>query len=61
MATIIGYDESKKKKFTCYSCGAIVEYWPNEDKPTNRTDEGTTIKGLHCPGCNTFHRTNTWA
>lgn len=58
MATIIGYDESKKKKFTCHECGAIVEYWPCEDKNTNRTDEGTTIKGLNCPGCCTFHRTN---
>ena len=58
MATIIGYDPKVKKQFTCYHCGAIVEYSPNEDKYTDRTDEGTKIKGLNCPGCGEFHRTN---
>lgn len=45
MAKVIGFDKQVMKKFTCDSCGAIVEYAPNEDKYTNRTDEGTKIKG----------------
>lgn len=58
MAKVIGYDESVYKKFTCTACGAIVQYAPNEDQFTDRTDEGCKIKGLNCPGCQTFHRTN---
>ena len=58
MAKVIGFDESFLKKFTCYSCGAMVQYAPNEDKFTDRTDEGTKIKGLYCPNCGSFHRTN---
>lgn len=59
MAKIIGYDETKRNRFTCYHCAAIVEYMPNEVHKTDRTDEGVPIKGLNCPGCGTFHRTNT--
>jgi transcription initiation factor IIE alpha subunit len=58
MATVIGFDETKYKKFTCYACGAIVRYALLEDKYTDRTDEGTRIRGLNCPNCLTFHRTN---
>ena len=58
MAKVIGFDESILKKFICYSCGAIVQYSPNEDKFTATTKEGTSIKGLHCPNCGSFHRTN---
>lgn len=58
MAKIIGYDESVYKKFTCVGCGAIVQYTPCEDQFTDRTDAGTKIKGLRCPGCGGFHRTN---
>lgn len=58
MAKVIGYDESVYKKFTCRNCGAIVQYAPSEDQYTDRTDEGQKIKGLHCPGCAAFHRTN---
>jgi len=58
MAEVIGFDKTKYKKFTCRECGAIVQYKPLEDKYTDRTDEGTTIKGLNCPNCQTFHRTN---
>lgn len=58
MAKVIGYDEKLNKRFTCGQCTAIVEYAPYEDKSTDRKDEGTTISGLNCPNCNTFHRTN---
>ena len=58
MATVIGYDKSLTKQFICSACTAIVEYTPNEDVYTDKTDEGRKIKGLYCPNCRTFHRTN---
>ena len=58
MAKVIGFDPKVMKQFTCRNCGAIVEYAPCEDKSTDRTDEGTKIRGLNCPNCGQFHRTN---
>ena len=58
MAKVIGFDEKLMKQFTCRECAAIVEYAPDEDKYTDRTDEGCKIKGLNCPNCGAFHRTN---
>lgn len=58
MANVIGYDTKVCKQFTCRDCGAIVEYKPNETQYTGNTDEGTKIKGLNCPACGSFHRTN---
>lgn len=58
MAKVIGFDEKVLKQFTCHQCGAIVQYAPAEDKFTDRTDEGCKIKGLDCPNCGVFHRTN---
>lgn len=58
MATVVGYDETKFKRFTCYDCAAIVQYKPNEVHWNGQTDEGTQIWGLHCPGCGGWHRTN---
>lgn len=58
MATIIGFDDTKYKKFTCHYCCAIVTYTILEIKPTGQTDEGTRIEGLNCPNCLKFHRTN---
>jgi RNase P subunit RPR2 len=58
MATVIGHDERLMKKFSCRECTAIVQYAPKEDQYTDRTDEGTKIRGLNCPECGTFHRTN---
>ena len=58
MAKVIGFDEKLMKQFTCRECTAIVEYASNEDKYTDRTDEGCKIKGLNCPNCGAFHRTN---
>ncbi len=58
MAKVIGFDEKVMKQFTCRECSAIVQYAPNEDKFTDQTDEGCKIKGLNCPNCGQFHRTN---
>lgn len=63
MAKVIRFDETKYKRFTCYNCLAIVEYAPNEVVTKTyggmpATDEGTIIKGLNCPNCGDFHRTN---
>lgn len=58
MAKVIGFAKQLLKKFTCYNCTAIVEYSPREEEYTNLTDEGTKIKGLNCPNCGKFHRTN---
>ncbi len=60
MAKVIGFDQKVMKQFTCYKCGAIVEYSPIEDKFTDRTDEdeGYKIRGLACPNCGEFHCTN---
>ena len=58
MAKVIGFDESVMNRFTCYQCGAIVLYAPIDDDYTDQTDEGQKIRGLDCPNCGTFHRTN---
>lgn len=58
MAKVVGFEEKLMKKFTCWNCFAIVEYAPGEAKFTDRTDEGCKIKGLNCPNCGAFHRTN---
>lgn len=58
MATVVGFDKKVFKQFTCYHCGAIVEYAPKEAVATDRTDEGCRIMGLNCPNCGQFHRTN---
>lgn len=58
VAKAIGFDPKVMKHFTCYRCGAIVEYAPNEEQATDRRDEGTLIYGLYCPNCGNFHRTN---
>ncbi len=58
MATIVGQDDKVYKRFTCMNCGAIVQYVPNEEVYTGQTDEGCRIKGLNCPGCGHFRRTN---
>lgn len=58
MAKVIGYDENKYERFTCYGCKAIVTYVPNEEKWNGLYDEGQKIMGLSCPGCGEWHRTN---
>lgn len=64
MAKVIGFDQKVMKQFTCYECGAIVEYAPNEvtqkvgEDGRVATDEGCRIVGLNCPNCGSFNRTN---
>jgi RNase P subunit RPR2 len=58
MAKVIGFEPKVMRKFTCRECAAIIEYAPNEVMDTHRTDEGCTIRGLNCPNCGHFHRTN---
>jgi len=58
MAKVIGFDPKIIKTFTCRHCGAIVEYEPREDKWTNEKCDDTNIRGLACPNCGEFHRTN---
>lgn len=65
MAKVVGFNEKVYKRFTCYKCAAIVEYTPSEviklyggNLSTPLTDEGVIIRGLNCPNCGEFHRTN---
>lgn len=58
MAKVVGWSLEVYKQFTCSDCAAIVEYSPIEVITTDRTDEGVPIKGLNCPNCGEFHRTN---
>lgn len=58
MAKVIGIDESKYKRFTCSECCSTVRYAPNEAKWNGRRDNGREIRGLNCPACGVFHRTN---
>lgn len=58
MAKVIGFDPKAIKTFTCTKCYAIVEYNIREVLPNGKTDEGVPIKGLICPSCGDFHRTN---
>ena len=55
---VIGRSSAVVKKCTCYNCGAIIEYLPKHVRNTDRKDEGTTIRGLPCPECGDFIRTN---
>ena len=60
MAKVIGFDPKSLKQFTCYDCGAIVEYNKFEarlqysDSGQKLTDEGTRIIGLTCPTVTLF-------
>jgi len=54
MAKIVGFDESVKKRCTCHSCSAIVEYVPNEVAESYTTDY-TGCRDMYkyttCPNC----------
>lgn len=58
MKKVIGFDCKKVAQFTCKECYAIVEYTLDELYYSGGRDEGTRIKGLTCPICGEFHRTN---
>lgn len=55
---VVGYEPKIAKRCTCGHCGAIIEYLPIHERETGNTDEGTRIKGVNCPNCGTFRRTN---
>lgn len=55
---IVGTDPRIKKRCTCYNCGSVIEYLPKHIRDTCRKDEGEIIRGLDCPGCGNFIRTN---
>ena len=55
---IVGTDPRFKKKCSCHNCGSIIEYLPKHVRNTSNKDEGETIRGLDCPGCGNFIRTN---
>lgn len=58
MAKIIGYESKLLRQVTCRECTAIIEYKPNEPVYNGQIDEHTKIKGLYCPECSEFIRTN---
>ena len=58
MAKVIGFAPKVMKQCTCWECGAVIEYAPNEPKSNGQTDEGVPIKGITCPNCHEFKRTN---
>jgi len=54
MATVIGYDDSGKKRCTCQACTAIVEYKPNEVQRRDGYDYSGGPDGeeyIRCPDC----------
>ena len=53
---VIGFDEAVMRKVTCRSCGAIIEYAPNEVKPADYTDEEIVVCGITCPNCGKYLR-----
>jgi hypothetical protein len=57
MATVVGVDETAKKRVTCRECASVVEYTPGE---VHNLWSGTDIgggpdgaDGFKCPKCNT--------
>ena len=69
MATVIGYDEGAKQRFTCKGgrtdpgCGAIVEYTKSDIKEINGTDYSGGSDGcqyVDCPGCGKRYVLKSW-
>ncbi len=69
MATIIGYDETKKSRFTCTGsvtkpgCGAIVEYTQSDIKTYSGKDYSGGSDGrewVDCPGCSKQYVLRSW-
>ena len=59
MAKVIGYDNSVYLRETCYNCGAIVEYAPNEVEEKHETDYTgctDTVNCIRCPSCGNLIR-----
>lgn len=55
MPVVVGQDESVYKKLTCYNCGSINQYAPNEVRTLRegRDYSGGSdgAKGFWCAGC----------
>lgn len=60
MATVVGFDEKKKRRITCESCTAIIEYTKSDIisrsyiKSRSYTDYGEfreTYHFINCPNC----------
>jgi hypothetical protein len=69
MAIIIGFDESKKEKFTCSGtrtdpgCGAIVVYTKSDILKYEGKDYSGGADGqewVNCPGCQKKHILRSW-
>lgn len=58
MPEVVGFCRSVLRRFTCYECGAIVEYRPREAYWNGQTDEEIKILGLYCPNCGVWHCIN---
>lgn len=54
MATVIGYDQSAKKRTTCRKCAAIIEYVQAEvqsEKHYDYTGDFDVVYFIVCPSC----------
>lgn len=54
MAKVVGFDESVKRRATCYECAAIVEYTKGEIQTHNGIDYSGGSDGMEyvkCPNC----------
>ena len=64
MPTVVGFDNSVKKKYTCKECGAINEVTPNEIKVlwsgTDYSGNSDGAKGFHCGNCGEKIITESW-
>lgn len=64
MATVVGVDETAKKRATCRECASIVEYAPGEVRTlwSGRDYSGGPdgAKGFNCPKCGENIITERW-
>lgn len=55
MPTVVGTDDSAKKRITCRSCASIVEYVPKDVETlwqgTDYSGGPDGAKGFKCPHC----------
>ena len=64
MPTVVGVDDTVRKRVTCRGCGSIIEYMPIEVRELWRgKDYGggdAGAEGFNCPKCNAEIRTRSW-
>lgn len=54
--SIVGHDDSIKRRISCYHCGAILEYLPVDINQTSTRDYdggSDTTYFIECPNCRT--------